>query len=1543
MIKINEKGAAGAIIMLLVVAYLSVSHYVVMYADNKAYQEIEEQAKLDIELANQTITEYCGVTPEEYREEFRKMSILLYDEYKHCRSYWDQGNFYGEEGECSDDFLGERLQAFFNLYDNYQCKGVVPEEYTLPYENLWELYLEMPMHEDCERTVFLDLIEYDTLGNFAYQIPKRKIIPSNNCLTYTIDYKFYDRIISKINPQDNWKDYLKVNSSTNFDNADIIVFSEIDETGNIGVLGDCKAHNWGKKSILNFSPVMDSELKEVPGDYKVIIKPKTNNPFEITTSLSYSTYYHFSTKKADNFTIDDVAPECQYIFNLDSYNNDVSIDISTNPYQTQTNYSIDPFAPTSNVELTYTVNNNNNEAIENVDVEIILNDKKIKKTIDKIEANDNYKITELASIQDGEIAYTRAYTKSMKSEINISNNIEEAYFSSKAGQINFAPEIIVEDKIFINAGELAKIEPFIKDKENDTTTISYSSLFNENGEWQTTENDAGTYEIEITASDGKLSNKKSLLVSVLDFDKVKTIEKFSNSEKSIQLSNEGKTSFTFNQNDEIYFAKINVSNSNTCNISYPFEYEQVSDKTCTEENCQIECRYNKECIPEPYFPDEREIGYSCDSANCYRVCERAECIENYHEVFRTSGTINNGSLVQKPRAYTFKDSSNYCYSLELRDNYQGPKNYEYRFNNLYGDFANEILEGITKTYMTNFEIEKCDIDCELFDRDCSNDCYGETLLLEPEILSYSPISNYIWTWNYSILEADKRGEQRENSCKVGDTTTSTCDISIPEDFNLLLNDKVIYHAQTLEELQEIDITNEVKEALSNCLIENCIIELKVESKNAADINLSSPQIIYKEQKLINNIPKINEILVYKELGLEKVLLKPDPISGEYVITQGDKLEIQIKAEDKDYDTLLYETNITNVTNPNSTTTDLRKNILMTFDESFQGLYELNFKVSDNKDITTEKLRLNVNKQKPKIGYINECNSNNKETSFTDTTNNGICYSLSITENIPESLLVGEIYNPDNVLINSIKMAFNSHTKTEELIEQENIKYLKPGLYNFKLFENEELIDSVNFTKSGEWNYEDQTFNLSNDSTIEYNLTWLERDYKTTSFTNTALANSDIQLIYRLKLNNKYNIPFYYNKGQIYYESETDSFKRYMYPESDYTFRFVDLAGNEIIEDISVRFPEMSPKLPNSIHTSDVYFKPYDSRNSILLDGEISEKNQVYMFGWAAKEELPEDTNVKIKLICGSDIDQRDISLFRMHGTRRSAGIAYFTNEKWVLGDNCQIEIYVNKRLDHIEYFTYGETTAPPPSEDSYILKANQFANIIYSGPTTTMNNYLKQNKDIEKMFYFDPTTQQFKFGINLESGTTFDGDITLENNMPLLVQAKQNTTMPMPTKTTNEPVDLITGFNMVSFFGENSIDATKLDWTDIESVFYFDEDNQQFKFVIKLEDNSLFGQLTIVPNKHYFVRANKNTSFKFEEITTNNQAPRNLAINKDNVTLENFSTVKVIDKQKTTENNSCPSYKKVSEKIISICETNKGKIVPKYDENGCITKEVCKI
>ena len=72
-------------------------------------------------------------------------------------------------------------------------------------------------------------------------------------------------------------------------------------------------------------------------------------------------------------------------------------------------------------------------------------------------------------------------------------------------------------------GDLVRLVSEAQDDDNDNVTLRYSAPLDGNGEWQTTYNDAGTYEITITADDGETTTEEKATLVILDKNQAPTV------------------------------------------------------------------------------------------------------------------------------------------------------------------------------------------------------------------------------------------------------------------------------------------------------------------------------------------------------------------------------------------------------------------------------------------------------------------------------------------------------------------------------------------------------------------------------------------------------------------------------------------------------------------------------------------------------------------------------------------------------------------------------------------------------------------------------------------------------------------------------------------------------------------------------------------------------------------------------------------------------------------------------------------------------------
>ncbi len=80
------------------------------------------------------------------------------------------------------------------------------------------------------------------------------------------------------------------------------------------------------------------------------------------------------------------------------------------------------------------------------------------------------------------------------------------------------------DKRMYREGDLVSFDPMGVDPDGDVITYTFSKPLDKNGEWQTEIGNAGTYQVTITASDGKEETEKKVILLILSANRAPTIE-----------------------------------------------------------------------------------------------------------------------------------------------------------------------------------------------------------------------------------------------------------------------------------------------------------------------------------------------------------------------------------------------------------------------------------------------------------------------------------------------------------------------------------------------------------------------------------------------------------------------------------------------------------------------------------------------------------------------------------------------------------------------------------------------------------------------------------------------------------------------------------------------------------------------------------------------------------------------------------------------------------------------------------------------------------
>ncbi len=116
-------------------------------------------------------------------------------------------------------------------------------------------------------------------------------------------------------------------------------------------------------------------------------------------------------------------------------------------------------------------------------------------------------------------------------QINASDgsaSIASNIFNLNVTPVNDAPVLNLINNITSNENDLVTITPTATDIENDTITYSFTAPFNSSGQWQTDYNSAGNYSVNVTASDGSLTDSQLVNVQILNVNRAPTAINISN-------------------------------------------------------------------------------------------------------------------------------------------------------------------------------------------------------------------------------------------------------------------------------------------------------------------------------------------------------------------------------------------------------------------------------------------------------------------------------------------------------------------------------------------------------------------------------------------------------------------------------------------------------------------------------------------------------------------------------------------------------------------------------------------------------------------------------------------------------------------------------------------------------------------------------------------------------------------------------------------------------------------------------------------------------
>lgn len=95
----------------------------------------------------------------------------------------------------------------------------------------------------------------------------------------------------------------------------------------------------------------------------------------------------------------------------------------------------------------------------------------------------------------------------------------EKTFKLTVENVNMLPELKGLEDVSVKEGEVVNLKPEVEDLDGDEVTLTISEPVGDDGVWETTYTDHGSYVVTVTANDGKNTVTKKVAVEVEDVNK----------------------------------------------------------------------------------------------------------------------------------------------------------------------------------------------------------------------------------------------------------------------------------------------------------------------------------------------------------------------------------------------------------------------------------------------------------------------------------------------------------------------------------------------------------------------------------------------------------------------------------------------------------------------------------------------------------------------------------------------------------------------------------------------------------------------------------------------------------------------------------------------------------------------------------------------------------------------------------------------------------------------------------------------------------------
>lgn len=161
---------------------------------------------------------------------------------------------------------------------------------------------------------------------------------------------------------------------------------------------------------------------------------------------------------------------------------------------------------------------------------------------------------------------------------------------------NQAPEIM-DKQIIVEETEVIDLKQLISDPDNDTLKLIFEEPFDKEGIWQTTPNDAGTYQTEIIASDLEYKTTQTIEIKVKDKNQIPEMVSSFSENRLVQITEDTTFFFSASVNDQdkdtlTYFWQLDgkeISRSPSFNHYFDFDTagEHILTLTVSDQKSEL--------------------------------------------------------------------------------------------------------------------------------------------------------------------------------------------------------------------------------------------------------------------------------------------------------------------------------------------------------------------------------------------------------------------------------------------------------------------------------------------------------------------------------------------------------------------------------------------------------------------------------------------------------------------------------------------------------------------------------------------------------------------------------------------------------------------------------------------------------------------------------------------------------------------------------------------------------------------------------------------